>query len=83
MILRREIYQTACGRPKQRGRNDRAWLIPESEEELRELDVLRKVGRPTELRGLSNIARDLDGLRNTARAIDSEFREESPKIIRG
>ena len=81
MILRREIYKTPSGRPKQHGRNDRAWLVPEGEEERRQLQALAKVGLPTDLRGSSAIERDLDGLRSTARAIDPEFREESPTII--
>jgi hypothetical protein len=83
MILRIEIYQTQSSRPKQRGRNDRAWLIPESEEERQRLITMAKIPRPTDLRGSSNIERDIESLRGTARAIDPEFKEEVPNIIRG
>jgi len=83
MILRREKYQTRSGRPKQGGPNDRAWLIPENEEERQKLITMARIPRPTDLRGVSNIERDIESLRSTARGIDPEFKEEAPKIIRG
>ena len=83
MILRIEIYQTRSGRLKQHGRNDRAWLIPENDEEQRELIAMAKVQRPVDLRGSSNIHRDMESLRSAARAIDPQFKEEAPRIIRG
>lgn len=83
MILRIEIYQTQSGRPKQHRRNDRAWLITESEEEQKQLIKMAKIPRPIDLQGSSNIERDIESLRATARAIDPEFKEEPPKIIRG
>jgi hypothetical protein len=76
MKLRGQIYRTSCGSKKQRGRNDRAYLVAETHEEEQQLDRIKATGRPTTLRGSGELDRDLDDLRNIARSIDPEFKEE-------
>ena len=51
MILKGEVFRTASGRPKQRGRGDQFWLEAETAEESIRLETARKVGQPTSLTG--------------------------------
>ena len=81
MILRWTIYETRSGRPRVGGRNDKAWLIPESPEEVKKLDEYKVRGHLTSCTGKSAIERNLEALKETARAIDPNFTED-PRVIR-
>ena len=76
MILKGEMFRTASGRPKQRGRGDRFWLEPESPDEAARLEAARKHGQPPSFSGSANRERGLRDLRNLARAIDPRFKEQ-------
>jgi len=80
MILRGEIYRTASGRSKQRGRGDRFWLEAETPEESGRLEAARRVGQPTSFSGSADRERGLRDLRNLAQAIDRHFRERISEI---
>lgn len=80
MILRGEIYKTASGRTKQRGRGDRFWLEAETPDESNRLETARRIGQPTSFSGSADRERVLRDLRNLARAIDPHFREKINEI---
>ncbi len=82
MIVRQTIYETRSHKPKVGGRNDRAWLVPENDEEREKMKEKRERGFLIEIRGRADWERKLEELCRTARAIDPNFKKEDPRFIR-
>lgn len=80
MILKGEVFRTASGGSKQRGRGDRFWLEAETPEEFEKMEAVRKVGQAVSFTGSANGKRALRDLRNIAQAIDPHFTEQIREI---
>lgn len=81
MILNGRIFRTGSGRPKQRGRNDTFRLVAETQEEIDTLRRLQQFGRITQFSGSADRERLLNDLRNTARAVDRDFKEDIRAMV--
>ncbi len=77
MILEGEIFKTASGKPKQRGRNDTFRLVAETQEEAENLEQLARFGRPTHVSGSADRERALNDLRTPHEPWIQRSRKES------
>jgi hypothetical protein len=79
VILRGRQYVTRSGRSRQQGRNDRFWLVPETERESALLQKLTKDER--EFTGSIDTPNKLKELEATGRSIDPGLRRRIEKVL--